>query len=55
MTNSTTNIEEEAKTLAIEAGACADSISIIEKSDIPLSYLQGNMVHVKVKAAGRIA
>lgn len=47
-------LEEQAKLLAIEAGACIDSVAIIERSDVPLSYLQGNMVHVKIKAAGHI-
>ncbi|PMH46170.1 hydantoinase subunit beta [Vibrio sp. 10N.286.49.B3] len=47
-------LEEAAKQLAIEAGACGDSVTIIERSEIPLSYLQGNMVHVKIKAAGHI-
>lgn len=47
-------LEEQAKQLAIEAGACGENVSIIERSEIPLSYLQGNMVHVKIKAAGHI-
>lgn len=49
------DLEKEACQLAMEAGACANSVSVIERSEIPLSYLQGNMVHVKIKAAGRIA
>ena len=48
-------LEKQAIAMAIEAGACASFVSIIEKSEIPLSYLQGNMVHVKIKAAGKIA
>ncbi|MCT4350827.1 hydantoinase/oxoprolinase family protein [Vibrio sp. NC2] len=47
-------LEEQSKQLAIEAGACRDNVAIIERSEIPLSYLQGNMVHVKIKAAGHI-
>ncbi|MCZ2723613.1 hydantoinase/oxoprolinase family protein [Marinomonas sp. 15G1-11] len=47
-------LEEEAKNIAIAAGACPSNVSIIERSDIPLTYLQGNMVHVKIKAAGKI-
>jgi N-methylhydantoinase A/oxoprolinase/acetone carboxylase beta subunit len=47
-------LEEESKQLAIEAGACSEHVSIIERSEIPLSYLQGNRVHVKIKAAGNI-
>lgn len=48
-------LESEAMQIAVQAGACADNVTIIERSEIPLSYLQGNMVHVKIKAAGRIA
>jgi N-methylhydantoinase A/oxoprolinase/acetone carboxylase beta subunit len=50
-----TDLEKKACQLAMEAGACANSVSVIERSEIPLSYLQGNMVHVKIKAAGKIA
>ena len=49
------DLEQQAKSIAIEAGACPVGVAIIEKSEIPLSYLQGNMVHVKIKAAGQIA
>jgi len=48
-------LEQQAKSIAIEAGACPIGVTIIEKSEIPLSYLQGDMVHVKIKAAGQIA
>lgn len=48
-------LEQEAQNLAVEAGACPESVAVIERSEIPLSYLQGNMVHVKIKAAGKIA
>lgn len=47
-------LAQQAKSIAIEAGACPINVSIIEKSEIPLSYLQGNMVHVKIKAAGQL-
>lgn len=50
-----TELSEQAKAIAVEAGACPDDVSIIEKSEIPLSYLQGDMVHVKIKTAGKIA
>ena len=50
-----TDLEQQAKAVAIDAGACPVGVEIIEKSEIPLSYLQGNMVHVKIKAAGQIA
>ncbi|NOH78226.1 hydantoinase/oxoprolinase family protein [Vibrio sp. RE86] len=47
-------LEQASIELAIEAGACPENVSVIERSEIPLSYLQGNMVHVKIKAAGHI-
>ncbi|GAD90649.1 hypothetical protein VHA01S_050_00060 [Vibrio halioticoli NBRC 102217] len=47
-------LEQEAHHLAINAGACPESISTIEMIEIPLSYLPGNRVHVKIKAAGKI-
>lgn len=49
-----TELIEQAKNIAIDAGANPIGISVIEKSEIPLSYLPGNMVHVKIKAAGQI-
>ncbi|MEL0624049.1 hypothetical protein V6238_13225 [Marinomonas arenicola] len=49
-----TQLEQEVQAIAIEAGACPDSVSVIERSEIPLSYLKGNMVHVKMKAAGQM-
>ncbi|CAH0528992.1 hydantoinase/oxoprolinase family protein [Vibrio hippocampi] len=48
-------LQQEAIDLAIEAGACPNTVSVIERTEIPLSYLQGNQVHIKIKAAGRIA
>ncbi|MBY5946762.1 hydantoinase/oxoprolinase N-terminal domain-containing protein [Photobacterium rosenbergii] len=48
-------LEQEAEQMAVEAGACPDSVQVIERHEIPLSYLQGNRVHVKIKAAGKIA
>lgn len=48
------DLEQQAKQRAIQAGACRENVSVIERSEIPLSYLQGNMVHVKIKAAGHI-
>ena len=47
-------LEQEVQAIVIEAGVCPDSVSVIERSEIPLSYLKGNMVHVKMKAAGQI-
>jgi N-methylhydantoinase A/oxoprolinase/acetone carboxylase beta subunit len=37
---------------AIAAGAAPETVKIIQMEDIPLAYLPGNSIHVKVKAAG---
>lgn len=37
---------------AIEAGSAEDSVEIIDIEEVPLSYLPGNAVRIKVKAAG---
>lgn len=39
---------------AIRAGADPASLEIIEVEEVPLAYLPGNAVRVKVKAAGRL-
>ncbi len=46
------DLETQAKNIAIDNGADPQQVNIIEKTEIPLSYLKGNMVHVKIKAAG---
>ncbi len=42
----------EATRLAIEAGAIAETVEIIEVEDVPLAYYAGNTSRVRVKAAG---
>lgn len=37
---------------AVDAGATTDSVDIIDIEEVPLSYLPGNAVRIKVKAAG---
>ncbi|BCL77665.1 hydantoinase subunit beta [Ktedonobacteria bacterium brp13] len=39
---------------AIRAGADPDSLEIIEIEEVPLAYLPGNAVRIRVKAAGRL-
>lgn len=39
---------------AIDAGADADTIALIEAEDIPLAYLPGNALRVKVKVVGDV-
>ena len=45
----------EAIRLAIEAGAIADTVEIIEVEDVPLAYCVGSTCRVRVKAAGDLA
>ena len=45
---------KEAIALAEEAGAIQGSMKIIEFLEVPLAYLPGNAVQVKVKAAGNL-
>ncbi|WP_289301517.1 hydantoinase/oxoprolinase family protein [Sporofaciens musculi] len=44
--------KQEAKELAVAAGALRETVEIIEVEDVPLAYYQGNTNRVKVKAAG---
>ncbi len=49
---------EEARKTAFEdarrAGADEDSLEVVEIEEVPLAYLPGNAVRIKVKAAGRL-
>jgi N-methylhydantoinase A/oxoprolinase/acetone carboxylase beta subunit len=45
----------EATKNAVEAGAGEDSVDIVDIEEVPLSYLPGNAVRIKVKAAGELA
>jgi N-methylhydantoinase A/oxoprolinase/acetone carboxylase beta subunit len=40
---------------AVGAGAAADSLSLVEAEDIPIAYLPGNAIRVRVKVVGDIA
>lgn len=46
--------KKEAIHLAVEAGAIAESVEIIEVEDVPLAYYPGNTNRVKIKAAGEL-
>ena len=43
---------DEARSNAIDAGAIADSVEIIEVEQVPISYLPGNPTRLRVKAVG---
>jgi N-methylhydantoinase A/oxoprolinase/acetone carboxylase beta subunit len=44
----------EATDNAVTAGADRDSVEIVDVEEVPLSYLPGNAVRIKVKAAGAL-
>jgi N-methylhydantoinase A/oxoprolinase/acetone carboxylase beta subunit len=44
-----------AESRAVEAGAEADGLSLVEAEDIPIAYLPGNALRVRVKVVGNIA
>ena len=44
-----------AREAAIAAGAMPDSVRVVDSEDIPLAYLPGNSVRVRVRAVGDIA
>lgn len=50
-----TEAKQRATDIAIEAGAVAKSVEIVEVVDIPLTYLPGNAIRLKVKAVGDLA
>jgi len=46
--------KSEAIRIAIEAGAIPDSIEIIDVEELPLAYVPGGSVRLRVKAAGKL-
>jgi N-methylhydantoinase A/oxoprolinase/acetone carboxylase beta subunit len=44
--------KQEASDRAINAGASADSIEIVDVEEVPLAYLPGNATRIMVKAVG---
>jgi hypothetical protein len=43
---------ERATAKAVEAGAQPESVEIVEVDEIPLTYMPGNAIRVRVKAVG---
>ena len=43
---------EMAETRAVEAGATRETLSLVEASDMPIAYLPGNSMRVRVKVVG---
>jgi hypothetical protein len=46
------NAKSEAIAKAVEAGADADTVQVVDVEDVPLSYLPGNATRIRVKAVG---
>lgn len=44
--------ETEARETAIAAGARADTLTVIEREDVPLAYLPGNATRIHLKVVG---
>jgi N-methylhydantoinase A/oxoprolinase/acetone carboxylase beta subunit len=45
----------EASQKAVEAGADAETVQIVDVEDVPLAYLPGNATRIRVKAVGDLA
>jgi coproporphyrinogen III oxidase len=43
-----------AETRAVESGAARGTLSVVEAEDIPLSYMPGNAMRVRVKVVGDV-
>lgn len=46
------SVVEEAVRRAVEAGAVPDSVTVVQIEELPVSYLPGNALRVRVKAVG---
>jgi N-methylhydantoinase A/oxoprolinase/acetone carboxylase beta subunit len=46
---------EEAVAKAVAAGALAETVEVVEVDEIPLTYLPGNAIRMRVKAVGDLA
>lgn len=44
--------EQEARKAAISAGALEDTLTVIEREDVPLAYLPGNATRIHLKVVG---
>ncbi len=47
-------VTEEAKSVAISRGACADSLETLNISDVPLAYLPGDNLSISVTVVGEL-
>lgn len=47
--------KQEARQRAIDAGAAADTIEILDLEELPLAYMPGGAVRIRVKVSGELA
>ena len=47
--------KQEAVDKAVAAGASRETVHIVDVEEVPLAYLPGNAVRVRVKAVGELA
>ena len=47
--------KQEATNKAVEAGAEASTVEIVDVEEVPLAYLPGNATRIMVKAVGDLA
>jgi len=50
-----TSAKDEATRRAVEAGAAADSVQIVDVEEVPLAYLPSNATRIHVKAVGDLS
>lgn len=46
---------QEARQRAIDAGAAADTIQVLDQEELPLAYMPGGAVRIRVKVSGELA
>lgn len=47
--------KDEARQAALSAGAAADSIEVVDVTELPMTHMKTGAVHVRVRAVGRLA
>jgi hypothetical protein len=54
-TDAIAKARELAEQRAVDAGADRDSLTVVETEDIPIAYLPGNALRIKMKVVGNVA
>jgi hypothetical protein len=47
--------KREAISKAVDAGALADTVKVVDVEEVPLTYLPSNSIRVRIKAVGDLA